>query len=69
MNNDERRQWIDNDEGLYNWQRSSGLSMTAFIKENRTEIDAVIENVVGGKKPAHYLAYSETRLMSRRPMY
>lgn len=51
-------QWIDNDEGLYNWWRSSRQSKTAFIKENRAQIVACIENVRGGKKPAHYLAYS-----------
>lgn len=24
MNNTERAQWIDNDEGLYNWKRGCG---------------------------------------------
>jgi len=57
MNNDERSQWIDNDEGLYNWWRSTRLSKQKFIKENREEIDRVINNVLGNKKPAHYLAY------------
>ena len=57
INDEERRLWIDNDEGLYNWQPSSGLSMRKFIRENREEIDRVIRNVVDGKKPAHYLAY------------
>lgn len=59
MNNTEREQWIDNDEGLYNWWRSSKLSKRKFIKENRAEIDAAINNVTSGKKPAHYLAYPE----------
>jgi hypothetical protein len=57
MNDSEREDWINNDEGLYNWQRSSGLSMRKFIKENRAEITNVIENVTSGKKHAHYLAY------------
>jgi hypothetical protein len=57
MNNDERSQWIDNDEGLYNWWRSSRMSKRAFIKENRDEIDAAIRNVTSGAKPAHYLTY------------
>jgi len=61
MNNTERNQWIDNDEGLYNWWRSSRLSKTKFIKNNREEIDAVISNVTGGRKPAHYLAYPQRR--------
>ena len=25
LNNEERRQWILNDEGLYNWARSAGV--------------------------------------------
>ncbi len=57
MNNTERTQWIDNDEGLYNWWRSSRQSKAQFIKDNRAEIDAAIENVTGGRQPAHYLAY------------
>lgn len=56
-NDEERRQWIENDEGLYNWQRSSRLSMTRFIRENRKEIDEAIDNVLENRKPAHYLAY------------
>lgn len=57
MNNTERSQWIDNDEGLYNWWKSSRMSKIKFIKENREEIDRVINNVRGNKKPAHYLTY------------
>jgi len=57
MNNTERAQWIDNDEGLHNWWRSSRQSKRQFIKDNRGEIDAAIRNVIEGRKPAHYLAY------------
>lgn len=57
MNDSEREDWINNDEGLYNWQRSSGMSMRKFIRENREEIDRVINNVTSGKKQAHHLAY------------
>ncbi len=57
MNNNDRRDWINNDEGLYSWYRSSRLSMTEFIKQNREEIDAYINNVTSGRKPAHYGAY------------
>ena len=46
MNNRERAQWIDNDEELYGWKRSSGLSMRNFIRENRGEIDAHINGVL-----------------------
>lgn len=57
MNNTEREQWIDNDEGLYDWWRSSRLSKREFIRRNREEIDAAIRNVTEGAKPAHYLKY------------
>jgi hypothetical protein len=57
VNNTEREQWIDNDEGLYDWWKSSGLSKREFIKQNRAEIDAAIENVTSGSKPASYLKY------------
>jgi hypothetical protein len=56
-NDEERRQWVENDEGLYNWYRGSRLSMTRFIRQNRAEIDEVINNVLENRKPAHYLAY------------
>lgn len=39
MNDTERREWIDNDEGLYLWWKHSHQSMTRFIRENRQEID------------------------------
>ena len=56
-NDEERRQWVENDEGLYLMKQSSRLSMKNFIKENRIFIDEVIDNVVDNKKPAHYLVY------------
>lgn len=57
MNDTERRNWVNNDEGLYNWWKSTRLSLTAFIRENRKEIDAAINPVISGEKPAHHLAY------------
>ena len=71
MTDSERRLWILNDEGLYNWFRSeqkhidpesmSSLNMKEFIKKYKTEIDAIIDNVLEGRKPAHYLAYGGKR--------
>ena len=57
MNNTEREQWIDNDEGLYDWWKSSRVSKREFIRQNRAEIDAAIESVTSGAKPAHHLKY------------
>jgi hypothetical protein len=61
LNDTERAQWIDNDEGLYNWWRSSRQSKRAFIRDNRAELDACINRVLSGAKPAHYLAYGSNR--------
>jgi hypothetical protein len=47
---DERRLWVDNDEGLWNWWRSSGLRKGRFIRENRAELDRLIDAVLN-KKP------------------
>ena len=57
MNDTQRDQWVDNDEGLYNMWKASKQSKRDFIRAHRTEIDAVINNVSGGKKRAHYLKY------------
>jgi hypothetical protein len=57
MTTSEIGQWIDNDEGLYNWWKTSRQSKRAFIRENRADLVKCIQNVTGGKKPAHYLAY------------
>jgi hypothetical protein len=61
LNNTDREQWIDNDEGLYNWWRSTRLSKRQFIRQNREELDRCILNVLDGHKPAHYLAYDRNR--------
>jgi metal-dependent hydrolase (beta-lactamase superfamily II) len=57
MNNEERRLWVLNDEGLYNMQQRSHKSVEEFVKDSRQVIDEVIENVISGKKRSHYLAY------------
>lgn len=48
MNNDERSQWIDNDEYLYDWWRSAQMSMERFIVENRQELDKYIATKLSG---------------------
>lgn len=47
------------EHGLCKWGVAGSRRMTKreFINENRAEIEAAINNVLGGKKPAHYLAY------------
>ncbi len=31
-------QWVDNDEGLYNWWKSSRQSKRQFVRDNRDEL-------------------------------
>lgn len=57
LNNHDREQWIGNDEGLYSWWKSSRMSKSQFIKENKKEIDEAIINVLEGYKPPHHLKY------------
>lgn len=61
LNDEDRAQWIDNDEGLYDWWRSSKQSKRKFIRENRAEIDAAIQPVLNNEKPAHHLKYGGWR--------
>ena len=57
MNDADRKDWVNNDEGLYNMFRRSGLSITKFVMTNRAFLDECIGNVTSGRKPAHYKAY------------
>ncbi len=57
MNDAERENWVDNDEGLYSLWRYSRKSKRKFIRANRAMIDTAIVNVTTGQKPAHYLKY------------
>ena len=42
LNDEDRSQWVSNDEGLYNWWRSSRQSKAQFVKENRAELTKII---------------------------
>lgn len=57
LNDQDRAQWIDNDEGLYCWWQASHQSKSAFIRANRAALTEAILNVREGRKPAHYLRY------------
>ena len=61
MNDTERENWVDNDEGLYRLWRSSRKSKRIFVRSNRELIDSVVLNVTTGKQPAHYLVYGGNR--------
>jgi len=44
LNDGERKLWVMNDEGLYHWWRRSRRAITAFVRENRTELDEYIKS-------------------------
>lgn len=61
MSASEVEQWVNNDEGLYNWYRQWAKynkgGLRKFVKEHRQELERMITAVMTGRKPAHYLAY------------
>ena len=57
INDDDREEFVNNDEGLYNMWLASSKGITVWVRENRPMIDEVIKAVRDGEKPAHYLVY------------
>lgn len=51
MNDNEREQWIMNDEGLYRAWKASRLSMRNFIRKLRDDIDKAIEGRQDAESP------------------
>jgi hypothetical protein len=43
MNDEEREQWVLNNEDLYGWWQSTGIGITTFIRQNRKRITKYIE--------------------------
>jgi len=50
MNDEERRQWVLNDEGVYRWYIRSRMGLYRFIRENREELTEIIEKAIN-KEP------------------
>lgn len=59
MNDNERREWVMNDEGLYNLWRSERprKPIRKWIRDNRSMITEAVENMTSGKRRPHYLEY------------
>ena len=47
MNDEERRLWVLNDEGLYRWWKDTGLALPRFIRENREVITEAVDRALG----------------------
>ena len=61
INDNDREDCVNNDEGLYRMWQASGVGITTFVRDNRPFIDEVIRTVRDGEKPAHYLFYGDGR--------
>lgn len=48
-NDEERRMWVQNDEGLYLWWLRTRLPLAKFIKDNRIELDRMIDAILNIK--------------------
>ena len=57
MTDEEREDWVGNDEGLYDaWQRSR-MTMKQYIEANRERIDWVARLVTTGERRQHFTKY------------
>ena len=54
LDDDEIREWLLNDEGLYNWLQGSKMGMRKFIATYKAEILECIDNVVNAKSTRSY---------------
>ena len=61
LSDNDIRDWIDNDEGLYNWWIGCRQTKSQFIREERAAIVPAIKNIIEGREPASYLAYQSKR--------
>lgn len=57
MNDNDRIELVENDEGLYDIWRRSNKGLTKWVRENRAIIDEVAKSVSSGEKRANYLKY------------
>lgn len=49
LTNAEICQWIDNEESLHAWHKSSGLDKKMFVRLNHQELEAYINSVLSRK--------------------
>jgi hypothetical protein len=49
MNDNDREDWINNDESLYVWWKGTGQGITTFVRENRAELTKYINRALNRK--------------------
>lgn len=57
LNDNDREQWVNNDQGLYNWWKGSRMSIREFVRSNRAELTEAINKV--RNKPPHEKTWRE----------
>lgn len=50
LNDNDREEWVNNDEGLYSWWKSTRQPIRTFVRENRARLTEMI-NAVRNKPP------------------
>lgn len=46
LNDEDRREWVQNDESLYIWWKRSALGLHRFVRENRAELTRLIQGAM-----------------------
>ena len=46
LNDEDRREWVQNDARLYIWWKQSGLGLYRFVQENRVRVSEVIHTAL-----------------------
>lgn len=55
------KEWVNNDEGLYRWWKSSRMSLNSFVKANREELERCISRVLNRPPGTSYHAMGGAR--------
>lgn len=42
INDEDRRQWVENQEDLYLWWKGSSMGLYRFVRENRATLTKII---------------------------
>lgn len=46
MNDEERQDWVMNDEYLYNWWKREGCGITTFVRKHRKDLTEYIYHMI-----------------------
>jgi len=66
LNDAERGELVENDEGLHAWRLRTGLGVRRFVRANRAKLDAIFREVAEGRARVHDGAYGLGYMQGRR---